>query len=108
MTINSNLNGESTIKMALTNPAHRSSEGSQTPENTRTSGFGAMVSEALGSVSDAQLNADAVFEKMITNPDDVEPADVTIAMAKAEMSLNLTKTIVDRAVKAYNDITSMR
>ena len=45
---------------------------------------------------------------MITHPDEVEPHDVTIAMAQAEMSLNLTKAIVDRAVKAYNDITAMR
>ena len=67
-----------------------------------------MIAQAVGRVSDGQLSADALFERMLTHPDEVEPHDVSIAMARAEMSLNLTKSVVDRAVKAYTDITTMR
>lgn len=97
------------VQMTRTNASHMDSNGKmgQSVGEDRN-GFGNLVADALGKVSDQQLNADQLFQKMITSPDDVEPHDVTIAMAQAEMSLNLTKAIVDRAVKAYNDITAMR
>ena len=55
-----------------------------------------------------QMNSQDLFVKMITEPDSVEVHDVTIAMAKANMSLQMTKSIVDGAVKAYKDIINMR
>jgi len=70
--------------------------------------FGNLMAAAIGRVSNRQLEAENLFVRMITNPDEVEPHDVTIAMAQANMGLNLTKTILDRAVKAYSDITAMR
>ena len=78
------------------------------PPPVRADRFGTMSAQAVGRVSDSQLSADALFERMLTHPDEVEPHDVSIAMARAEMSLNLTKSVVDRAVKAYTDITTMR
>jgi len=97
------------VELARTNPAHMDENGKTGIQGGKTEkNFGNMVTEALGNVSDQQLNADALFEKMITNPDEVEPHDVTIAMAKAEMSLNMTKAVIDRAVKAYNEIIAMR
>jgi len=97
------------VQMMRTNPGHMDSSGQKgLPVGEDRDGFGNLVAEAIGRVSDQQLSADQLFQKMITNPDEVEPHDVTIAMAQAEMSLNLTKAIVDRAVKAYNDITAMR
>ncbi len=97
------------VQMTRTNAGHLDSNGNKglSVGEDRNS-FGNLVADALGRVSDQQLNADQLFQKMITSPDEVEPHDVTIAMAQAEMSLNLTKAIVDRAVKAYNDITAMR
>ncbi len=97
------------VEMIRTNPGHMNASGKsglQIGEDQQT-GFGNLMAEAIGRVSDKSLEADRLFERMITNPDEVEPHDVTIAMAQAEMSLNLTKAIVDRAVKAYNDITGM-
>ncbi|PIE04661.1 MAG: flagellar hook-basal body complex protein FliE [Spirochaetales bacterium] len=98
------------VEMSRTNERHMDSSGRTglpVGEN-RKKEFGGLVTQALERVSGRQLEADQLFERMITHPDEVEPHDVTIAMAQAEMSLNLTKTIVDRAVKAYNDITAMR
>jgi len=97
------------VKMVRTNPGHLDSKGRKGfPIEENNPGFANLVSEAIGRVSDRQMNVDQLFERMITHPDEVEPHDITIAMAQAELSLNLTKTIVDRAVKAYNDITAMR
>lgn len=97
------------VEMMKTNAGHLDSNGQKgLPVGEDRNGFGNLVADAIGRVSDQQLNADQLFERMITSPDEVEPHDVTIAMAQAEMSLNLTKAIVDRAVKAYNDITAMR
>ena len=97
------------VEMIRTNPGHLDANGkSGEAEPSVGSGFGGLVAEALGRVSDRQLKAADLFERMITHPDEVEPHDVTIAMAQAEMSLNMTKAIVDRAVKAYQDITAMR
>ena len=97
------------VQMTRTNAGHMDSTGKTgLPVGEDRNGFGNLLADAIGRVSDQQLNAEGLFQKMITNPDEVEPHDVTIAMAQAEMSLNLTKAIVDRAVKAYNDITAMR
>lgn len=87
-----------------------SASGAPPPDASpvRADRFGTMIAQAVGRVSDGQLSADALFERMLTHPDEVEPHDVSIAMARAEMSLNLTKSVVDRAVKAYTDITTMR
>ena len=97
------------VELNQTNVGHLDSNGRKgVTVEKETGNFGSLMAEAVGRVSDQQLSADQLFERMITHPDEVEPHDVTIAMSRAEMSLNLTKAIVDRAVKAYNDITAMR
>lgn len=96
------------VEMIRTNPGHMNAAGKTGPTvGEDQSSFANLFTDAIGKVSDKSLEADQLFERMITHPDEVEPHDVTIAMAQAEMSLNLTKAIVDRAVKAYNDITGM-
>ena len=101
--------GGQAVTMTRTNPGHMDSAGrTGAAVGEDRGGFGGLMADAIGRVSDKQLEADELFERMITHPDEVEPHDVTIAMAQAEMSLNLTKAVVDRAVKAYNDITAMR
>ncbi len=97
------------IRMTLTDAKHLNSTGQLNPEvNTDGKDFSSIIAGAFDRVSDRQMAADNIFERMITHPDEVEIHDVTTAMATAEMSVRLTKAIVDRAVKAYNDITSMR
>lgn len=98
------------VELARTHANHLNSRGQKKEltmeEDSRH--FGNLMTTVVERVSDKQHAAEELFRRMITNPDEVEPHDVTIAMAQANMSLNLTKTIVDRAVKAYNDIMTMR
>ena len=67
-----------------------------------------------GYAQDAELDllnagdTSAVQEKLITDPDDVDIHDVTIAMAKARQSLNLAQTVIDRLVTGWNEITTTR
>jgi len=103
-------NTAAVLSLAQTHTNHLDSKGQRRGSEVeeRSGRFGNLMAAAIGRVSNRQLEAEKLFIRMITNPDEVEPHDVTIAMAQANMSLNLTKTILDRAVKAYNDITTMR
>lgn len=64
--------------------------------------------EAVNSVNDNQIAVDKIQQDIITNPDDVDIHDVTIAMSKARMSLNLAQTVIDRLVSGWNEITTTR
>lgn len=64
--------------------------------------------DAMNTVNNQQLDVSKIQEKIITNPDEVDVHDVTIAMAKARMSLNLAQTVIDRLVSGWNEITTTR
>ena len=70
--------------------------------------FQSYLMEALNSVNGSQLDVSAVQEKLITNPDEVDIHDVTIAMSKARMSLNLAQNVIDRITTSWNEITTTR
>ena len=70
--------------------------------------FQSYLLDALSTVNSQQLDVTNVQEKLITNPDDVDIHDVTIAMAKARQSLNLAQTVIDRLVTGWNEITTTR
>ena len=70
--------------------------------------FQSYLLDALSTVNGQQLDVTNVQEKLITNPDDVDIHDVTIAMAKARQSLNLAQTVIDRLVTGWNEITTTR
>jgi len=106
--IDSNSAKGNVIHLAQTHANHLDSGGRKRGSAEDGEDFGNLMAAAIGRVSDRQLEAEKLFVRMITNPDEIEPHDVTIAMAQANMGLNLTKTVLDRAVKAYNDITAMR
>ncbi len=70
--------------------------------------FGNLLLGALGSVNDSQLKSMDLTQQMVTNPDSVNVHDVTIALAEANLSLSMTKAIVDRALAAYREIINVR
>ncbi len=97
------------VAMKRTDARHLDADGKAAPlGREERDGFARMGVDVLGDVSGQLNESQALFQRMITNPDSVDIHDVTIAMAKAEMSLNLTKAVVDRSVKAYNDIINFR
>ena len=70
--------------------------------------FQSYLLEAMDSMNQEQVNVSKLSEQIITDPDSVDIHDVTIAMSKARMSLNLAQSIIDRLVTGWNEISTTR
>lgn len=97
------------VEMQRTDARHMNMDG-KVPGETRDpgTGFGQVLTQAISGVNDLQQNTTRLAEQMLVDPDSVDVHDVTIAIAKANTSLQMTKTIVDSALKAYREIISIR
>ncbi len=76
--------------------------------NKKAMSFGQTLLQAFDNMNAKQVHMDDLSEKMIVNPESVDVHDITIGMAKANMSLKLAQTVIDRLVKSWNDITTNR
>ena len=88
--------------------ADKATEAASIQPANQSKSFQSYLLDALSTVNSQQLDVTAVQEKLITNPDEVDIHDVTIAMAKARQSLNLAQTVIDRLVTGWNEITTTR
>ena len=109
----------SQLQMTRTNPAHVGTakltslipgQGNSNPvQNDKTMGsFESYLVNAVSSMNNQQLDVGRVQEKLITDPDSVDIHDVTTAMAKAQMSLSLAQTVIDRLVTGWNELSTNR
>ncbi len=97
------------VNLLRTNAKHMfgTNENKVSGENTVES-FGNLFANALNNVNNEQMESMELSELMITDPDSVNVHDVTIAMAEANLSLSMTKSIVDGVIKAYTNIINTR
>jgi flagellar hook-basal body complex protein FliE len=72
------------------------------------SSFQDALLKAMDGVSQSQNKSDDLLKAVVANPDSVDAQDVTIAMAEANMSLNIARTIMSRVVTAWKDIINTR
>lgn len=86
----------------------KAAELSRTGRTEEGKSFQSYLMDALNTVNDQQMQVSSLQEKLITNPDEVDIHDVTIAMSKARMSLNLAQTVIDRLVTSWNEISTTR
>jgi len=70
--------------------------------------FQSFLLDAMNTVNTQQNDVSKLQEQLITDPDSVDIHDVTIAMSKARMSLNLAQNVIDRLVSGWNEITTTR
>jgi flagellar hook-basal body complex protein FliE len=81
-------------------------------DSTDTSGtlsdFSALLLRSLDSVSADQSAAETVAQMAITDPGSVDIQDITIAQAKASMSLTIAQTILSRLVQGWKDVINTR
>jgi flagellar hook-basal body complex protein FliE len=84
-----------------------STGGVQAPANPE-SGFGRLFFDALNNVNDLQHTTMDMTEAMLTDPDSVDIHDVTVAIAEANLALSMTKAIMDRAIRAYQEVINTR
>lgn len=94
-------------KVNSINSNSRSAEITRTNSNGHVS-FQDYLLEAMNSMNSQQVAVSDLQEKLVTNPDEVDVHDVTIAMSKAQMSLNLAQTVIDRIVTSWNEISTTR
>lgn len=79
-----------------------------TTEKEGTKSFQDYLLDAMNTVNSQQIAVTELQEKVITSPEEIDIHDVTIAMSKARMSLNLAQTVIDRMVSGWNEITTTR
>lgn len=77
------------------------------PQGTGTDGFGSYLVGALDSVNSEQVNADNMVQDFLLGGD-VPVHSVMSEMAKAETSLRLTVSVMQKAIDAYNEIARMQ
>ena len=70
--------------------------------------FETYLLESFNGMNNQQLEVSKLQEQIITDPDSVDIHDVTTAMAKAQMSLNLAQTVIDRLVTGWNELSQTR
>lgn len=104
--LTANIPGMSPIEKL--NRTEQTTEAGSIQRAGQSKSFQSYLLDALSTVNSQQLDVTAVQEKLITDPDDVDIHDVTIAMAKARQSLNLAQTVIDRLVTGWNEITTTR
>ncbi|MDR0644901.1 MAG: flagellar hook-basal body complex protein FliE [Treponema sp.] len=75
---------------------------------TRDGSFDEMMLKALDKVSDQEQFSNDLIQTAIVNPDAVDIHDIIIAQAKASMSLNITRTVLNRLVQGWRDLINTR
>lgn len=70
--------------------------------------FQDVMLKAMDGVSSDQRVANKLAVKAVTDPGSVDVHDITIAQAKASMSLNITRTVLNRVVQGWKDIVNTR
>jgi flagellar hook-basal body complex protein FliE len=80
-------------------------DGIANGEASGSDGFGSALTNALQGVVDAGHDADAQSMQAIAGGGNL--TDVVTSVSKAELALQTTLAIRDRAVQAYQDVTRM-
>ncbi|MHB9291421.1 putative flagellar hook-basal body complex protein FliE [Hollandina sp. SP2] len=74
----------------------------------RSGNFEDAMLRALDKVSGDQQRASDLIQTAITEPGSVDVHDITIAQAKASMSLNISRTVLNRLVQGWKDLINTR
>lgn len=117
--MNINMPSLSSLQMTRTNPAHVGTakltsfipgqENTNQIQNEKSFGsFESYLVKAVSEMNGQQLEVNRVQEQLITDPDSVDIHDVTTAMAKAQMSLSLAQTVIDRLITGWNELSTNR
>ena len=67
-----------------------------------------LLKQSLKGANETVLQSSAISQQILYDPDSVDVHDVTIALAKANTAISMTKSVVDHALKAYREIISIR
>ncbi len=96
------------VNLRATHKNHIGIQDSAEKSETSAEEFTNALRNALGETNNLQNAVTDITQAYLTDPESVDVHDVTIAMSKANMSLEITKAVVDGALKAYNNIINIR
>ena len=99
------------VSLLRTNPLHltpNGQSGAAAAGTDASGGFQGLLFKALNGVNGLEQGSLSLEQQMITNPQSVDAHDVTIALGEANLALSLTKAVVDRVVRAYQDLINVR
>jgi flagellar hook-basal body complex protein FliE len=74
----------------------------------RSGTFEDTMLRALDQVSAQQQFSDQLAQAAVVDPGSVDIHDITIAQAKAGMSLNIARTVLSRVVQGWKDLINIR
>ena len=95
------------FRLEQTHPRHVAGRDDRTTAQP-SQDFRTMLFDGLSDVNRLQQDHAELSVQSIIDPESVNPHDVTIAGAKANMSLNIARNVVDRVVSAYRDVINIR
>lgn len=109
MDIKSTLAMGDQVSLTRTNARHFNSSGiTGEPLSSKENNFSDLMLSKIDNVNEAHTEVNELYQAMLTDPDSVNSDQITIAMKEAEMSLSLTKAVIDKAVSAYKEIINLR
>ncbi|NLK07598.1 MAG: flagellar hook-basal body complex protein FliE [Firmicutes bacterium] len=83
-------------------------KGNHPERETETLNFGEMLNGMLVSTDKLQKEADDVTQAFVLGQHSIEVHDVVLAAEKARLALDLTVTIRNKLVEAYQEIMRMQ
>lgn len=99
----------SDLVLARTDPRHYAGRlDPQAAEGEQGGTFASLLLDSLNGVNEQQQTAETLAVQAVVNPESVDTHDVTIAAAQANLSLSITRAIVDRVIQAYREIQNVR
>jgi flagellar hook-basal body complex protein FliE len=101
------------VIMKTTNPKHISPEANAAnnaniPATGAVQSFGNLLMSFVKSVNSDQLGATKMQQLAVTNPNRVNIHQVMNALTKAEMSIGFLKSVTDKTISAFRELSSLR
>lgn len=96
------------VEMRTTRSLHINGNQQASLATEPVQAFGDVLFNAIQQVNNQQVDASQLEQKLAISPDEVDIHEVMIASEKARLSVSLLKAVVDKAIKAYNDIMMIR
>lgn len=95
------------VKLKTSSKTHFGDELAPALDDSQKS-FADLMMDGINDVNDKQNLFEDLSAKAVIDPDSVDAHDVTIALAESTMSLNIAKNVIDRVLRAYQTITTLR
>ena len=99
-----------TVQLKRTSPLHFDSAGRSGPVGgaKRKNDFQDMLLSAINGANSITQKSLSLEQQAIVDPQSVNAHDIMIALGESNMAISLTKAVVDRVLRAYQDISNIR